>query len=781
MQSLMSSQKKILISVSVLISLVVLVILFISPITKYVVQKYDVKYLGREITLGWAYVNPFTGYVHLSNLKVFEMESDSLFFSAEGVNANFEMLKLFAKTYEISQITLNHPRGIIIQNKSELNFNDLIELFSSKKKSTSGKKRVHFNILKIKINDGEFHYREEQIPVNYFIKNVNIESIGKQWDSDTIVAKFSFASGTSVGDMKGDITINFKNLDYRFAVLVNKFDLDIIQQYLKDLSNYGSFRASLDADLKAKGNFRERENLTASGVATFNEFHFGKSPEDDYASFDKLVLAVTELSPENHKYLFDSISLSHPFFKYERYDYLDNIQSVFGKKGANIKTAAADETQFNLVIEIARYIKVLAKNFIKSDYKIGRVAIYNSDIQFNDFSTTEKFAVELEPLTIVADSIDKEHDRVEISLKSEIKPYGNLSVALSINPNDSSDFDLNYHFQKLPVSLFNPYIISYTSYPLDRGTLEFKGTWNVKNGKIKSENHVILIDPRVTKRIKNKDTKWIPVPLIMAFVRENGNVIDYEIPITGDLKNPKFHAGDAILDLLENVFVKPITTPYRIQVKSIEGEIEKSLSLKWAMRNSLLLPAQEKFIEKMADYLVENPEASVSIDPQQYEQKEKEYILFFEAKKKYFLLRNNKTNQSFNEVDANAVDKMSVKDTVFVTYLNKLLNDSMLFTIQQKCALFIDSSIVDRRFQSLAKERENAFMLFFNTAGVQHQVKISPGKNLIPYNGFSFYKINYKGEFPEALTKAYLQMNELNDETPRKKFKQERSKNGNTL
>ncbi len=43
---------------------------------------------------------------------------------------------------------------------------------------------------------------------------------------------------------------------------------------------------------------------------------------------------------------------------------------------------------------------------------------------------------------------------------------------------------------------------------------------------------------------------------------------------------------------------------------------------------------------------------------------------------------------------------------------------------------------------------------------------------------FHIYKIDYKGEFPESLIKAYQKMNELNDEAPRKKFKQERKKSG---
>ena len=58
---------------------------------------------------------------------------------------------------------------------------------------------------------------------------------------------------------------------------------------------------------------------------------------------------------------------------------------------------------------------------------------------------------------------------------------------------------------------------------------------------------------------------------------------------------------------------------------------------------------------------------------------------------------------------------------------------------------------------------------------MDNRVKILKGEQVVPYNGFSFYKIEYKGEFPESLIKAYHNMNELNNEAPRKKFKQERN------
>jgi hypothetical protein len=752
-----------------------IVIIFISPITKYMVEKYDLKYTGRQITMDWAYVNPFTGYVHFENFKIFEFRSDSVFISSKGVSANFEMRKLLSKTYEISELTLNKPHGILVQIDTILNFDDLVQKFSPKVDSLKAIAPVHFSINSIKIIDGQFFYRERVTPINYFIKNVNIESSGVHWDSDTIAATYSFISGIGSGGMKGNFTINTKNLDYRLAVIAQKFDLEILEQYLKDLTNFGYFNGNIDADLNVNGNFKAAENVTFKGMLAINDFRTGERPGDEYASFRKLSLAIFELSPKNHKYLFDSVSLNNPYFKYEQYDYLDNLTRMFVSE----ETKMAIESpggKFNLVLEIGNYIKRLSQNFFRSNYKLNKLAIYSGDLEYSDYSMSEKFSVHLNPLYVLADSITKNQKRVSVYFKTGIQPYGNATVSLSINPNDSSDFDLNYMLQKLPVAMFNPYLIQYTSFPLDRGTLSVNGTWNVRNGNIKSDNHIVLIDPRLTKREKTKDIKRLPMRIIMAFVRERGNVIDYEVPITGDLKDPKFHLRDVIIDILGNIFVKPATTPYRMEVRSIETEIEKSLTLKWEMRGNSLSKQQEKFIERMASFLADNPEATITVSPQQYTVKEKEYIMLFEAKKKYFLAGRGKNETYFSREDADKVDKMSIKDENFVSYLNKQTADSMLFTVQDKCNRLLGVTYVETKYRQLNKERENIFISYFKDKNVENRVKISADQTVVPYNGFSFYRIKYKGEFPEDLMKAYKKMNELNDRSPRNLFQKDRMK-----
>ncbi len=770
-----SKVKKIIgITVGAILISIVLVILFISPLTKYLLEKYDVKLIGRELTMDWAYVNPFTGYVYLDDLRIQEEKGDSLFLSVEGASASFTVRKLLFQTVEITQLTLVKPWGRVIQRKDTLNFDDIIQLFTPDSIKTPDSK-WNVILLDTKVVDGEFHYIEKIIPINYFIRHVNIEGLGRELNGDSLNAKFSFQEGKSNGVMKGNFMINVRNLDYRLAVDVNDFDLEVIRQYIWELINYGMFRAHLDANIYATGNFNSQDSISVNGRFSLRDFHLGKTSEDDYLSFKKFDVVMEEVSPIHHKYLFDSITLSDPYLKYERYDSLDNIEAMFGKKGQNISDVTQQSGRFNLVIEIARYVEVLSRNFFKSDYKIGQLAIHRADLVFNDFSLAERFSVEATPLTIVADSINKDNKRVDVNIATGFRPFGLAKLALSINPNDSSDFDLTFKVEKVPVTIFNPYFISYTSFPVDRGTIEINGLWTVRNGAIKSTNHVVMIDPRVAKRIRNDNTKWLPMPFIMAFVRERGNVIDYSVPITGNLNDPKFHIRDVVFDVIKNIFVKPPTTPYRMEVKNVETEIEKSLTVKWEMRQHTLRPHQKKFVKKIANFLKDNPEATLNVHPIEYASKEGEYILFYETKKKFFLL-DRKNKGDLTEEDSLAVSRMSVKDPDLVRHISKNLSDTVMFTLHERCINFVGKEVVNNQMKQLVKNRETAFREMFTANGTDSQVRMKATQNDIPFNGFSYFKLDYPGEIPRTLQKAYEKMDDLNNEAPRKKYFNRRMK-----
>ncbi len=776
--------KKFLIIFSIsVVAFVALVIIFISPITKYLIQKYDEKYTGRQITLDWALVNPFSGYLHLHNLKIYEYKSDTVFLAASGLTVRVSLFKLLHHTLQLNNASLDNLVVRVIKDNKTMNFNSIIDHFSSgdstkAKAVDSSKAPMRINLGPMKLTNAEIHYTDRQIPFDYYIKKGNFETPGKPWNVDTMAFTYAFASGPYKGTMQGIFNMNFKTSDYRITDRIVSFDLKPLEQYAKDLANYGSMRATLDADLAATGNFHNSEDIIATGHIGLSDFHLGKTPEEDYMAFQQLRLAITKLSPKNNLYILDSISLIRPYVKYEKYDHTDNLSTMFAKKGSSGGGGAdgGGGEKLNILISIGRYIKSLSHEFFNSDYKLNYLAINGGELTYNDFSLSEEFSTGLHGLDIVADSINKKKRRVNVLLHSALKPYGNMVIKLSIDPNDSSYYNLNYHMENIPVSMFNPYTVTFSSYPLDRGTIELNGAWNVLAGNIDSKNHLIIVDPRATKRVRGKDKKWLPMPLIFAFIRERGDVIDYEIPITGSLKNPKFHFHDAIMDLLKNIFVKPVTTPYRFDVKNVEKAIEKSSKIKWPLMGSSLLPSQDKFLSETAEFLEKNPAASITVHPYAYTIREKERINFYEAKKKYYFSINKLPPGTFTEYDSLQIDRMAIRDSSFTRYLNAHVKDKLLFTLQEKCARLVGNEVINNELKRLNKNRQQVFMDYFKKRGVADRVKFQDSKTTIPFDGFSYYEIQYKGEMPRELLKAYQKMNELNTESPRIQYLKQHKK-----
>lgn len=782
MKKITPKLRKILLGIVIgIVAFVALVIIFISPITKYLIEKYDTKYLGREITLGWVYVNPFTGYAHLHNLKLYEAGgTDTVFFSANGVSVNFAILKALGKTYEIENLTISKPYARIVQNRQWFNFNDIIEKFAPKDTVKKEEKApVHFNLLDVSLEEGEFHYEERSIPVNYFVKNVNVSTPGMRWDVDTVTVKYGLEAGPASGKISGNAAVNLKSFEYRVAAKIDKYDLAFIQDYIRDFSNYGTFRANLDGDVKAHGNINIKLAVEATGWIAVNDFHFGKRPDDDYVAFKKLQIAMVDVNPRQFSYYIDTIMVDKPYFKYERYDNADNVSALFGKNLENIKEAKADSTKFNLVIEVGKYVNDIINNFLQSYYKINRVAIYGGDIRFNDFALREKFAVAADPLTFIADSIDKSHKRMNMHLYTGVKPYGNVDLGISLDPNNYGTFNVHYNIEKIPLPMFNPYVVTYTSFPLDRGTLQFTGALNVLDSNVQGENHLLILDPRVGKRLKkHQDASWLPVPLILAFVKDRSGVIDFSVPIRGSLSDPKFKLKSVILDVVRNIFVKPVTSPYIFHVKDVEKKVEKYLVIKWRTRYDELQYGQERFLDRMSDFLKDNQQAVLTVSPQEYTDKEKEYILFFEAKKKYAL--RNDPKRIISKEDSLAIDRMSIKDSTFVHYLDALIKDPLVFTIQEKCLRYVGENVVQARFAELMKKRRETFLSEFDES-VRARVQIGTPQTIIPQNGFSYYRVEYKGDIPEKLRDAYDEIEQLNEENPRKPYQRARRENGGVL
>lgn len=162
-----------LIVTAILIGLLLLLIAFLSPIARFLIQKYDQRFLGREVTLNWMVINPITGYLYVKDLKVFEAKSDSVFFSAKAIRMDLAITRLFQKELKVEDFNLEQPLVSIVQlDEHHFNFSDITERFAADD-STAGSNQesnFKFSLVNSVINRGEFRFREVKTPVNFSIK-----------------------------------------------------------------------------------------------------------------------------------------------------------------------------------------------------------------------------------------------------------------------------------------------------------------------------------------------------------------------------------------------------------------------------------------------------------------------------------------------------------------------------------------------------------------------------------------------------------------------------------
>lgn len=91
----------------------------------------------------------------------------------------------------------------------------------------------------------------------------------------------------------------------------------------------------------------------------------------------------------------------------------------------------------------------------------------------------------------------------------------------------------------------DPYSRWYGAYPIQSGTLSYKGSTNIQGGRIDSRNHLVADDLCSGKKtaIHDKDIMVLPLRLAASLLRDVHGVIDLDVPVKGDLNDPDPNRG----------------------------------------------------------------------------------------------------------------------------------------------------------------------------------------------------------------------------------------------
>ena len=248
---------------------------------------------------------------------------------------------------------------------------------------------------------------------------------------------------------------------------------------------------------------------------------------------------------------------------------------------------------------------------------VGVVKLAKAAVTFRDNSVQPPVQTELSNLTGTIKRLSsKQLARADVDLTGRVGKAAPLKIAGTINPLSEDAFtDLTVTLGGMDLTAEGPYSGKYVGYGLSKGKLSLDLKYKVSQKQLEAENKVVVDQLTFGEKADSPDATSLPVPLIVALLKDRKGRIDIDLPIRGDLNDPDFKYGKVVLSTLLNLLTKIVASPFSLMGKLIPGGgDEEDLQFIAFPPGSTTVPdAEIKKLEALAKGLEERPSLRLEI------------------------------------------------------------------------------------------------------------------------------------------------------------------------
>lgn len=242
---------------------------------------------------------------------------------------------------------------------------------------------------------------------------------------------------------------------------------------------------------------------------------------------------------------------------------------------------------------------------------VGVVKLTKAAATFRDDSVQPSVQTGLSDLTGTIKGLSsKQLARADVDLSGRVGKAASLKIAGTINPLSEDAFtDLAISLGGMDLTEEGPYSSKYVGYGLSNGKLSLDLKYRVSQKQLEAENKVVVDQLTFGEKVDSPDAISLPVALAVALLKDRQGRIDIDLPIRGDLKDPDFKYGKAVLSVLLNLLTKIVAAPFTLIGSLIPGGGDaESLQFIAFHPGSATVPNEElKKLEVLAKGLEERP------------------------------------------------------------------------------------------------------------------------------------------------------------------------------
>jgi hypothetical protein len=669
-----------LIVIGSIIGLLLVMLLLLSPIAKSYIEKHDQELIGRELSIGKLQVNPFTGVLKINDLTLYEEDGTTPFIHFDGFTTKIKLRELLKHRIWVKRATLSGLDVNVEQDRDWFNFNSLLEQFASDTTSTeSSGLGLIFN--EINIENGTIRYADLSLGSELLLRNIAL-----------------FVPALDLSEMKTDVGLDLAlaeeatlHTDFRLSdngkkyyinLKLNKLNLEVIEPYLQQNYPVDLMKGWADLDLEAEGLTDHIMDLEMKGSIKLNEVELQDLEEHPLGVIDSIYAEIKRLQLEDKVLDIGTLHLSALKAKYiVEVDSTSNFDFLFQRDTTEI---IPELDTISIVEEEPKLWKI----------SIDDLVLDQAEVLYEDHTLPEVFHYEISDINLTSKRFILDGNNT-VHLQAVLNHVGKLFVNWQGNLNGLENHNLTLMLSNVQVADFSPYTMQMFGVPLTAGTLSFRSQNVITDGNIKGLNKLQTASLTLGDKIKHFHPTYpkIPLKLGLYLLADRNNNISVDLPVSGNLNDPKFSYRKTLRKVFFNVLAKVSASPFRLMT-------DKDNNLKYIPFNPLQFdfsPEQYVMIDNVVVTLQSRSDLAIMLEEQvQYDEVVKE-LCITQLKRDYYL--STHPGIKFSDLDflaSDAINSIKLNDkglcNYAVQYSKKKRLRSAKDVISVACEVYRDKS-----------------------------------------------------------------------------------------
>ena len=299
----------------------------------------------------------------------------------------------------------------------------------------------------------------------------------------------------------------------------------------------------------------------------------------------------------------DEIILDHPILQFEiNEEGYSNFRRLFSKPQADVASPQPTIPSDKPVESPSRF-----------NLDMRSVSLKDGEVFFADLAMRPNLRVDIKRFNSTFLGVSNAPGRMtSMAMEGVVAGSGSMRAkgqASFADPRRNNDITMT--FRSLPLTAFNPAVMTFAGYKIANGRLNLNLNYQTKEGELNGSNQIIIKKVELGDEVPEYKGKKLPLGLAIALLEDSDDTIDVTIRIAGNVDSPEFSASGLVWQAISNVLTNVATAPFRA-LASILG-MGSNEGINAVPGEAVFLVPDQDRLQQFGEYLVKRPNSSLEI------------------------------------------------------------------------------------------------------------------------------------------------------------------------